>query len=258
MRRYPLVGVLVIGMTLGSAAPVSAERYQPLPVESRQAGDTQYQPVPTPNGGVQQPIVPANVQWELYSQLQQMQDELQRLRGMVEEQAYKIEQINRQQRERYIDLDQRISKLGSAAASTPTTIPASAGAGQHQAIDEKATYDQAIVLMRERKFSESIQLLENLLVAHPQGGYAGNAQYWLGELYMANTPRQADTAKGHFVRLLSQFPEHAKVPDALFKLGTLYQEEGEKQRARVTFEKLVKEYASHPSARMARDALGKL
>lgn len=262
MKPSSIRAALAVGALLGVAGSGSwvhaEERYQPLPVESRQAGDAQYQPVPSPEQSVRQPAVPANVQWELYSQLQQMQQEIQRLRGMVEEQAYQIEQINRQQRDRYIDLDQRISKLtGSGGQSTATTRPSDTAVSAQPA-NEKATYDQAIALMRERQFDTSIELLEKQLTTFPRGDYAANARYWLGELYMALTPPQLDTAKSHFVRLLSQFPQHAKVPDALFKLGSLYQQEGEPERAKVTLQKLVSEHPNHASARLARDALSRL
>jgi tol-pal system protein YbgF len=256
-RRSALCSALLL---LASAGAAQAERFQPLPVESRQTVSSQYAPVPTQDPGVQQPVIPSSVQWELYSQLQQMQEELQRLRGLLEEQAYQIEQINRQQRERYIDLDQRITRLTTEAggASRASNQPVLASGASSSGIDEKATYDQAINLMRERKFVESIESLEKLLTAHPQGEFAGNAQYWLGELYMALTPSQLDAAKAHFVRMLSQFPSHAKVPDALYKLGMIYQQEGEAQRAQVTLRKLIDEYPNHPTSRLAEEAMSAL
>jgi tol-pal system protein YbgF len=248
----------------GSTSTGWAENYRPVPIETRTDSQIQYQPAPDPAGvTVHQPAVQGNLQWELYSQLQQMQEELRRLRGQLEEQAHQIDQMQRQQRERYLDLDQRISRLSAAGAMTGTSSGADPSAAtsvdaQAQILDEKATYDQAINLLRQKKFDESIRLLEQLLTSAPNGIYAGHAMYWLGELYMALTPKRMDVAKEQFIRLLSQFKDHTKVPDSLYKLASIYEQEGDKERAKVTVEKLLKEHPEHQAARLGRELLGRL
>lgn len=64
-------------------------------------------------GGV---TTPTSVQGELFMQLQQMQDELARLRGTLEEQQNQIQQLKQESLERYQDLDRRISGGGAPAA----------------------------------------------------------------------------------------------------------------------------------------------
>lgn len=59
---------------------------------------------------------PTSVQGELFMQLQQMQDELARLRGTLEEQQNQIQQLKQESLERYQDLDRRISGGGAPAA----------------------------------------------------------------------------------------------------------------------------------------------
>ena len=54
--------------------------------------------IAAPVQSVQQPAVPSNVQWELYNQLQQLQQELAQLRGLVEQQGYELSQLKDQQR----------------------------------------------------------------------------------------------------------------------------------------------------------------
>ncbi len=56
---------------------------------------------------------PTSVQGELFMQLQQMQDELARLRGTLEEQQNQIQQLKQESLERYQDLDRRISGGGA-------------------------------------------------------------------------------------------------------------------------------------------------
>ena len=50
-------------------------------------------------------------QAQVVMQLQQMQAELRQLRGMVEESANQVQQLQKRQREFYLDLDGRLSAL---------------------------------------------------------------------------------------------------------------------------------------------------
>lgn len=276
MTKHKTLALLV---ALGAAGISSAaSRYDPLPVESRDTeAENIYFPSPAaseqtvkPNSqsqseasagrqaGVSAPAIPANAQWELYSQLQQMQDEVQRLRGVVDELGYQLDQIKRQQRDRYLDLDQRINQIksGSGVSGSASSMPAVESVAQVK--DEKETYNTAMQLLRERKFNESIGLLEQLIAMSPEGMYAPYGEYWLGELYMALVPAQYDVAKEHFIRLLTQFPEHSKVSDGMFKLGKLYHLKGEQEKARVTLQKVVKDYPGKPAAKLAQELLSKL
>lgn len=54
---------------------------------------------------------PASAQGMLFNQLEQMQQEIAQLRGMVEEQQNEIQRLKQEGLERYQDLDQRISSV---------------------------------------------------------------------------------------------------------------------------------------------------
>lgn len=81
---------------------------------------------------------PASAQGMLFNQLEQMQQEIAQLRGMLEEQQNEIQRLKQEGLERYQDLDQRISSgaagAGASANSangainangTPTPLPLS-------------------------------------------------------------------------------------------------------------------------------------
>ena len=60
----------------------------------------------------------------LVYQVQELQDEVRTLRGMLEEQARELENLKRRQRDQYLDLDQRISEFSSAGpAAAVATSP---------------------------------------------------------------------------------------------------------------------------------------
>lgn len=282
MKRF-FVPILMCAATSVVAAP----DYLPLPIEQREATPSnvnypqavQYAPLgdqsvagqqlnplqgasaPATPSRPSQPPIPSNVQWELYTQLQEMQQEVSRLRGMLEEQAHEISQLKEQQRQRYLDLDHRLTQMksGQNAVNAATgSAPIAAEVPEAAAFDDKGTYDQAIALMRQRKFDQAIGLLEELLLKAPASSYVPNSQYWLGELYMAITPPDYETAKKHLITLLKDNQDHQKVPDALYKLGMLYKQQGELGKARVTLEKVIADYPTRQAAKLAKRLLTEL
>ncbi|MCW8925963.1 MAG: tol-pal system protein YbgF [Xanthomonadales bacterium] len=54
---------------------------------------------------------------DLVIQVQQLQDEVRMLRGMLEEQAMELENLGDRQRDQYLDLDQRITELRSSGSA---------------------------------------------------------------------------------------------------------------------------------------------
>lgn len=58
----------------------------------------------------------------LYNQLQELQNEVLTLRGMVEEQGYQLQRLQNESRDRYLDLDRRLQ-----SGVAPTGDPAAAG-----------------------------------------------------------------------------------------------------------------------------------
>ena len=77
----------------------------------------------------------------------------------------------------------------------------------------------------------------------PDGRYAPNAHYWLGELYLVIEPRDLESARQSFALLVSQHPEHNKTPDALYKLGKVQFEKGNPEKARVYFDLVINQYS---------------
>jgi tol-pal system protein YbgF len=61
---------------------------------------------------------------DLVIQVQQLQDEIRMLRGMLEEQAMELENLRDRQRDQYLDLDQRITELRAAGPAPLVTTGA--------------------------------------------------------------------------------------------------------------------------------------
>jgi len=61
---------------------------------------------------------------DLVFQIQQLQDEVRMLRGMLEDQTMELESLGSRQRDQYLDLDQRISELRASPPGPLVTGPA--------------------------------------------------------------------------------------------------------------------------------------
>ncbi len=61
---------------------------------------------------------------QLFFELQQIQSELQQLRGLVEDQAYEISRLRDLQRSQYLDIDRRLTEDGHSVSQLPSATAA--------------------------------------------------------------------------------------------------------------------------------------
>jgi tol-pal system protein YbgF len=213
----------------------------------------------------------------MYLQIQQMQQEIMRLNGKMEEQAYELSTLKEQSLQRYMDLDKRLGN-GSAsptspgpsaqttspagaeginAAGTPTApeIPGNSSPGVEQPGEADAYRAAYALVMPARKFDEAVPAFQQFLQRYPDGAYAANAHYWLGELYLVKEPPDLEAARQSFALLLSQYPDSSKAPDALFKLGKVQFLKGNREKAKEYLDLVITQYEGTNNAvvKLARD-----
>lgn len=186
--------------------------------------------------------------------LTRLEAEVRGLRGEVERMRFDLDTNEKRSRELYQDLDRRLARVeneGRARLSMepriaqPPPVPA--------AQEEETTYLAVFGQLKAGKYDESIAGFRDLLSRWPQGRYADNAWYWMGEAHYVK--KSYDAALDSFRSLLAQFPDSAKAPDALFKIGLCQAEKKQKGEARASWQKVVAEYPSSPAAGLARQRL---
>ncbi len=204
---------------------------------------------------------------QLLLQVQQLQQEVMRLNGMVEEQAYELRTLKEQQLERYVDLDRRVSALTTGGAAAPgggtlgasgndDTPTLSTGAtSEREQPGEGDAYRSAYDLVRNQQFDQAVDAFKAFLRQYPSGRYAANAHYWLGELYLVVQPPDLEASRQSFSLLLQEYPDNAKVPDALYKLGRVQYMKGNRERAREYLDRVIREYgdSNNSAVRLAQD-----
>lgn len=200
-------------------------------------------------------------QAEVYSQLQSLQEEVMRLRGLVEEQGHQLDVLKQQSLDRYMDLDRRMGGAAAAApaaaavsaspaavdATAPVVNPASAAPAVASAGEQEA-YKAAYAKLKGQQYTVAIQEFNGFLKAYPGSELVPNTYYWLGELHLVESPQNLGAAEQSFGKLLSAFPQHAKAPDALYKLGKVAFLQGDKPKAKKLMQRVIDEYGASGSS----------
>ena len=205
-----------------------------------------------------------NAQWQMLNQIEQLQQEVQMLRGKLEEQGYQLKKIQRSQRDRYIDLDRRISELSakgigvSGASSVRPPVKTAPVNVDVKGMDDRKLYSTAQEYVQSRQYDQAISLFNKLFEKYPDSRYVPNAHYWLGEVYMAMPQPDLENAKAHFLTVLDDYPDHAKVPASLYKLGKVSDLMGDEDQAIKYLKKVVEQYPSSSSAGLARQYIQNL
>ncbi|KAF3981726.1 MAG: tol-pal system protein YbgF [Methylococcales symbiont of Hymedesmia sp. n. MRB-2018] len=225
---------------------------------------------------------------EVLGRLEQLQSELQQLRGIVEEQSQTIVGLKKRQGNIYSDLDLRIQELSGVDVSekisqlavnpqnadmikdnsmivatdsqrvvqysVPMTSGSSIEAGVPKILfNQKNLYQAAYETLKNGHNTRAIAAFTSLLAKFPDSEYADNSQYWLGEAYKINQDTKA--AKVAFTKVVSHYGESPKVPDALLKLGYMELEQNNIAKAR---DYLTQVAVSHPGTRASYLATKKL
>ncbi len=229
---------------------------------------------------------------ELVQQIEQLNEQIARLRGKIEVLENDNQQLQKRQRDFYLDLDSRLKRVesGNAAAASgssgtpppggagppPPSAPPPAGAGagggfgpapgaadakpQAQSREDQAremkAYDAASNLFRRNDFASAVDAFRAFLKDYPASALAPNASYWIGISYanLKDYPRALAAQQ----ELLGQHPQSAKAPDALLAIAAIQAEQGEAGPARNTLEDLIARYPSSDAAGKARIRLGGL
>lgn len=255
------------------ASPLFAQQYIDLEAERRQQQTVATEAAPVyraPDAAVDEsPVAPDSVVVaagpqnpaisEMFSRLQLLQQEVMELRGLVEEQAYELRQLKQQSLERYVDVDRRLSGGETAKPVAPANTVATTTTATVPQVKEKPgeadAYRNAYSLVRSQQFLEAVSAFRQFIQDYPQGKYAPNAHYWLGELFLVIVPPDLESSRRQFTLLLEQYPDNSKIPDALYKLGKVYFDKGDPAKAREYFNRVLNEYgkSSNSAVKLTRD-----
>lgn len=216
---------------------------------------------------------------DLLNQVTQAKTELQALRSQIEELQRTVEQLESTSRAQYLDLDGRLNRIeggmappvldpssvpgtpaaaaqpgarAPAAVDTPPAVYGDPGALARRA-DERGAYEVAFDALKNGQYDESARLFQDFLRSFPDGVYAPNAHYWLGESYYVT--QNYELAQQQFQALLDRYPTHDKAPGALLKVGLCQYGQQQLDAAERTLSEVSTRYPGTDAARTAEDRL---
>jgi tol-pal system protein YbgF len=228
---------------------------------------------------------------DMLNQVEKLQSDVQQLRGDIEVQNHQLEDMQRRQRELYLDIDRRLQTLETghapapAAATEMAPVPTTESPGVSapppsvaappvsvvpppppparapaaapvNPAEEQAEYEKALAILREGRYTEAVMAFNQFLANHPDGAYSDNAYYWLGETYYVT--RDFDRALATFSKLAESYPQSSKVAGAKLKIGYIYYEKQNWKEARQILNGLVAAYPGTTEARLAEDRLQRM
>jgi tol-pal system protein YbgF len=183
------------------------------------------------------------------NQLDALRQEIAQLRGQLEVLSNQVNDLQRQQKDFYIDLDNRLRKL------EPQKITVDGKETQIKQ-DELQSYEAALALFQSADYAGAAHALNAFLQAYPRSAYAPDAHYSLGTAYYAQ--KQYKNAISAFQTLVKNFPDHPKAPDALLNIASCYTEQKDSASAKKWLLNLRKLYPDSSAAQTAGDRLGAL
>lgn len=143
--------------------------------------------------------------------------------------------------------------VGTAALGGSDTAPAAIESVRGNPEDERRSYDAAFDELKEGRYAEAARRFNSFLQMYPDGDYAPNAQYWLGESYYVT--QNYEIALEAFQTLLRRFPNSTKAPDGLLKLGYCQYELRQWNEAEATLNRVMQQYPDTTVARLAQGRL---
>ncbi|MSP27494.1 MAG: tol-pal system protein YbgF [Methylococcales bacterium] len=232
--------------------------------------------------------------YDVIGRLDQLQIEVQQLRGKVEEQGNLIVELKKNQTTLYSDFDERLQNAEKGGSPSPAVQPVAETPAAHQTTvtdlsappavpaptpgepevtapapaskppapavqasgGEKQAYQQAYSSLRSGKTDQSIEQFKAYLSQYPTGGYADIAHYYLGEAYRVKP--DADSARQAYNLVLEKYPNSTKIADTLLRLGTIEADQKNNEKAREYLTRVTTEFANTPAAHSAEKKLQQL
>jgi len=199
-------------------------------------------------------------QVNLQRQVDELQTEVNNLRGVTELHTHQLSQVLERQRELYQELDRRVSEAlkTTPEAATAYQQPNSDNQVNYSSdLTENEAYDRAVnLVLKDKLYEKAIPEFRQFNQKFPQSTYAANAHYWLGQLLF--NKGELTEAETEFKIVVNQFKDSSKRADALLKLAMVAQKQNKKTEAITLYRQLIKEYPSSTAAKLAKPRLDNL
>ena len=141
------------------------------------------------------------------------------------------------------------AEVGSPIGGGETGIESS----EEPRTTEQVLYNASKDSFDQGRFEEGIEGFNTFLDRYPKSELADNAQYWIGECYMALG--RYDLAIPAYEEVKKKYPEGNKVPDAMLKQAMAFLEIDDKTSTRILLKRIISTFPESDQAKVAEQRL---
>lgn len=206
---------------------------------------------------------------ELEQENSQQSGSIERIQFAIEKVAQRLDDVTRDLDMRLNELEARAARLEAGrmvappaaalvGAGSPTTV-APVVAKPSVSVSIPATmapadhFSKAYAFLTAADYPTAQAWLEEFVKRYPKDKQADDAYYWLGETRLVQNNYPA--AVQAFRDGLRAFPQGAKAPANLLKMGMALEQMGQKDFAKASWTKLLKDYPKSNEAGIAKTRL---
>lgn len=193
---------------------------------------------------------------ELSRLIDGLKQDLAKLNGQSEVVMNRAENLERRQKDLYVDLDARLRKLEDAQGQYQqglASLQERLAAPEREAAQEKQAYEAALNQFKVGNYQSAIAGFQGFMASYPNSALVPSAQYWIGNAYYAL--RDYKVAIAAQQKVISSWPDNAKAADAMLNIASSQQELGDVKAARETLKTLLTKYPQSAAAEQAKQRL---
>jgi tol-pal system protein YbgF len=186
---------------------------------------------------------------ELQNQIEVLRSDTAKLRGMNEQLARDLAELQRKQKDISQGVNDRLRQFEPVKVALD-------GREFMAEPAEKRDFEAALAVFRKSDFAAAQPALLDFLRRYPQSGYAMAALFWLGNAQYAT--RDYKEAMINFRTIVTKEPEHPRSAEAVLSIANCQIELKDTRAARKSLEDLIKAYPQSEAAVAAKDRLARL
>ncbi len=186
---------------------------------------------------------------DLQNQIEKLRTENAQLRGQIETLQKQTDDLTKNQKTYYQDLDNRLTRF------EPQTVEVEGVTGVVQP-GERTAYEEALSAFQNNQLKKADSDLNAFIRKYPSSPYLPLALFWSGNTKYAL--KDYNGSINQLQTLITRLPGHQRVPAAMLTLGNANLESGKKAVAKKVLSDLITKYPDSEAAKEAKSIVANI
>ena len=181
------------------------------------------------------------------------QDSIKASLTQLKEKVDELDVLVKRQQE-YLGLASKATVEGGS--ETPEGPREESTGAEAPGLSETGQYDIALAAFRNGRFEDAMEGFEAFLKKYPKSDRADNAQFWIGECFMAL--KHYEQAILAYQKVIKKYPGGNKAPNAMLRQAMAFLGIKDKTSTKLLLRKIIKSYPKSNEAEIAQKKLKSL